>query len=112
MNIVFDWIVPVPRARRRDPATSKAAAAHATSGAAYALRSRIRTLLTASGPLTAREIAERLGADYFGVQRRMSEVPGLRRTGVVRDGCAEWACDPEPCYFCVEGDKAAERRSA
>ena len=97
MSIVFDWIIPIPRARRRDPATSHAAAHNARRGAAQALRERIYASL--AEPATARELVERLhdGGDtarlYFAIQRRLSECPGIHRTGEVRDGCAVWARD-------------------
>lgn len=93
-----------PRARRTDPPTSHAAAINARTGKAQALRERILAALQ-DGPMTAREIAAKLGEDYISVQRRMSEVPSIFRTRIVRDGCAVWAAS-EPCYFCEMGDKA------
>ena len=103
MNIVFDWIIPVNRHRRRDPATSRRAAAHARTGAAQALRERIYAHL--ARPHTAREVAAMLCADFVAVSRRMSEIPGIHRTGEVRDGCAVWARD-DGCYFAGQGDAA------
>ncbi len=91
MNIVFDWIIPIPRARRSDPATSHAAAQNARRGAAELLRQCIFDVLAT--PHTAREIAAHLGADFVAVSRRMSEIPNIHRTGEVRSGCAVWARD-------------------
>ena len=80
-----------PRARRTDPATSHAAAANARTGRAQALRESILQALQDHGAMTARELSDALGEDYFAVQRRMSEVPGIHRTGEARDGFAVWA---------------------
>ena len=79
-----------PRARRTDPATSHAAAANARTGRAQVLRERILQALQERA-MTARELSDALGEDYFAVQRRMSEVPGIHRTGEARDGFAVWA---------------------
>ena len=86
MNIVYLG----PRARRTDPATSHAAAANARTGRAQALRERILQALQ-DRAMTARELSLALGEDFYAVSRRVSEVPGIHRTGAVRDGCAVWA---------------------
>lgn len=96
-----------PRARRTDPATSHAAAANARTGRAQALRERILAALQERA-MTARELSDVLAEDYIAVQRRMSEVPGIFRTGAVRDGCAVWAT-AEPCYFVEMGDASRLR---
>ena len=92
-----------PRARRADPATSHAAANNAHSGKAAQLRSDILHTLQRHGPRTAREISMLLDEDYIAVQRRMSEVERIHRTGAVRDGCHEWAAD-DACYFAEAGE--------
>lgn len=92
-----------PRARRSDPSTSHAAARHAHGGKATQLRADIRHTLQRHGPRTAREIAMLLDVSYFDVQRRLSETERINRTGVVRDGCHEWAAD-DACYFAEAGE--------
>lgn len=92
-----------PRARRSDPSTSHAAAHNAHRCKAQQLREDIRHTLQRHGPRTAREIALLLDEDYIAVQRRMSETERICRTGVVRDGCAEWAAD-DACYFAEMGE--------
>lgn len=75
------------RARRNDPATSKAAAKRASDFAAHHWGA-IRAAL-AQGPATFREISERCGVDEHGepilerhaVARRL---PELKRAGIVR----------------------------
>lgn len=76
------------RSRRDDPATSKAAARHAAGTTASAQRRTI-AMIVAYQPMTAREIAETTGIDYYTVQRRISEC-GLSKTDCVRDGCHVW----------------------
>lgn len=93
-----------PRARRTDPPTSHAAAINARTGKAQALRERILAALQ-DGPMTAREIAAKLGEDYISVQRRMSEVRGIWRTPQERDGCRVWAA-MESRYFHEMGGMA------
>lgn len=89
------------RARASDPSTSHAAAKNAASGKAADLRQRIQNGLQAykvycvhPAGLTAREIAGRLGADYYDVQRRLSETANIRKTGEVRDGAMVWEWAP------------------
>jgi len=83
------------RSRLRDPESSRIAAKNAASGKAADLRKRIQNGLQArkafgQGALTAREIAEKLNADYYDVQRRLSECANIRKTGEMRDGAMVW----------------------
>lgn len=78
------------RARRTDPETSHVAARFATSQKAASERLSIFLAVCNKGPMTAREIAHETGLDYIEVQRRISEVIGLQKTNVVRDGCRVW----------------------
>jgi hypothetical protein len=78
------------RARSTDPETSHQAARFATSQKAASERLSIYLAVCNNGPMTAREIAASTGLDYIEVQRRISEVTGLRKTEVVRDGCRVW----------------------
>ncbi len=78
------------RARSTDPETSHQAARFATSQKAASERLSIYLAVCNNGPMTAREIAARTGLDYIEVQRRISEVTGLRKTEAVRDGCRVW----------------------
>ena len=90
MNLAISFIDT--RSRRTDPQTSKYAAKHAASTKAQAERIEIRWALKTFRPgLTAREIAVATGIDYIEVQRRLSEVGGIYRTGERRDGCAVWS---------------------
>jgi len=79
------------RYRRTDPDTSKAAANHAASAKAVEERLAIhRALKDAPEGLTAREIAEVTGIDYFEVQRRKAETRGIYETADRRGGCKVW----------------------
>lgn len=83
-------IFELPRARKRDPETSHAAAAKA---ATFAVSHRNRIMAALTEPSTPRELSERSGIDYVAVQRRMVE---LQRLGLAvptderRDGCRVW----------------------
>lgn len=77
------------RARRTDGDTSREAAKHAASCKADRERAEIAAAVRSFGGMTAREVAQWTGIDYIEVQRRISEC-GLVKTGLRRDGCAEW----------------------
>jgi hypothetical protein len=78
------------RARRNDSATSHEAAKAAVTRKADAERAAIRQCVNAApGGLTAREISQRIGVDYYSVQRRISET-GLVKSDMRRGGCAVW----------------------
>lgn len=79
------------RARRTDPDTSHKAARFATSQKAAQERLSIFLAVCVGGPMTAREIAHTSNLDYIEVQRRISEVHGLKKTEAVRDGCRVWS---------------------
>jgi hypothetical protein len=81
----------IPRARNSDPVTSHIAARHAFSHKACQERTEIYLAVVSKGPLTAREIAEETGIDYIEVQRRISEVAGIEKTGDRRGGCMVWS---------------------
>lgn len=79
------------RSRRADPVSSKLAAKTAASGKAGELRRRIKDELWATPQgLTARELSQRLGVDYYAVQRRISETANIRKTAEMRDGAMVW----------------------
>lgn len=80
-----------PRARRTDPETSHKAARFATSQKAASERLSIYLAVCIGGDMTAREIAVMADLDYIEVQRRISEVVGLKKTEAVRDGCRVWS---------------------
>lgn len=69
------------RARRTDPATSHEAAKFAMSKTAAGHRYAIKRALQLFGPMTPRHISVATAIDYIEVQRRMSEVEGIERTG-------------------------------
>jgi hypothetical protein len=83
------------RARSTDPQTSRAAAKNAASGKAADLRRTLQIELKGRhiyglGGQTARELSKVLGADYYDIQRRLSETANIRKTGEVRDGAMVW----------------------
>jgi len=78
------------RARRSDSQTSKDAARHSLSQKACAERLSIFIAVTTKGPMTAREVAAETDIDYIEVQRRISEVGGIEKSGERRDGCMVW----------------------
>lgn len=78
------------RARATDSDTSHEAAKNAVTKKASNERLAIRLELL-KGPATAREIATATGMDYITVQRRISEVGGIVKTDMSRDGCRVWA---------------------
>lgn len=78
------------RARTTDPETSHEAAKNAVTCKASSERLVIRLALMKL-PATAREIAASTGLDYITVQRRISEVAGIVKTDMSRDGCRVWA---------------------
>jgi hypothetical protein len=73
--------LPLPRARRRDPATSHAAARSMVHGA-LTHRARILADLRHHGPGTYALIAERTGLTGWQVTKRLSELVLLQ---VIRD---------------------------
>lgn len=83
-------ILDPPRARRRDPETSHAAAKRAGSFAANH-RERIKAAL-AQGPGNIYEIGARCGLDHVAVARRMPELfaAGVAIPEGKRDGCRIW----------------------
>jgi hypothetical protein len=83
------------RARSTDGQTSRAAAKTAASGKAADLRRTLQSELKVRhvyglGGQTARELSASLRADYYDVQRRLSETANIRKTGEVRDGAMVW----------------------
>lgn len=94
--IIFDTIEPVRRSfvstrhRSTDIDTSREAAKNAASAYASQVRTTIRKTLAESGMMTAREISNATGIDYYVIQRRISETGGIQRTEFRRDGAACW----------------------
>ncbi len=76
-QLAFDF---TKRVRRRDPATSRAAAARAGEFGSDHHAKIIGSLLT-QGPATIYELADRTKLDHVAVARRMSE---LEKLGVAR----------------------------
>jgi len=81
------------RARVTDCDTPKTAAKAATTRKADSERIAIAAAVKAApGGLTAREVADLTGLDYYIVQRRISET-GLTKTAEIRDGCRVWSAN-------------------
>lgn len=81
-----------PRARRRDPATSKAAGLKASEFAS-GHAARILAALVERGPMTAKEIAERTGLTDVQVSRRGKELVEARLVTIgpdTKEGCRVW----------------------
>lgn len=79
-----------PKARRRDPSTSHAAAAKAGS---FAVNHRNRIMAVLHGRMTIKDIAAKCGLDHVAVARRMPELLALKQarpTDEKRDGCRCW----------------------
>lgn len=85
---------PVKKARSSDPLTSKRAATRASDFAATHA-GRILLALQQHGPMTAKEIGERIGLTHVQVDRRRKELVDLRLVriatsageAIVREGC-------------------------
>lgn len=89
LGLVFDP-KPRPRARRKDPATSHAAAARAES---FAARHQDRILAALEQPGTIYDLAARTKLSHVAIARRMPELhaAGLAEpTQEKRDGCRVW----------------------
>lgn len=78
------------RSHANDPQTSRDAAVNAVSDKADSVRKIIYQAIKASVSMTAREIAAQTGIDFVAINRRLSEVGGIKRNGERRDGCAAW----------------------
>lgn len=89
--IQMEFLLPQPRARKRDPATSHRAAERAASGAP-SQRNKIAAALR-SGPATVRELEARTGLMAHAIGKRMVELQRLglaAPTGIERGGMREW----------------------
>lgn len=94
---IFDQSVIAPRARRRDPETSKAAANKAASFA-VSHRNIIAAALD-KGNGNIYDLAKRTGIDHVAIARRMIELERLKLahpTEERREGCRVWAKGPKP----------------
>lgn len=92
----LDLAPPEPRARRRDPSTSHAAAKKAASVAPNH-RNLIMAKLT--HPMDAYDIAAATGLSQVQVCRRLPELDAMglaHPTGTVRDGSRLWMRGPRP----------------
>lgn len=79
------------RFRRNDPPTSKRAAVRSVGRSAAELRLAIQSELRQCGNgLTAKQLAYYLDADYYDVQRRLSETANIRKTSSEYMGCMIW----------------------
>ena len=104
MNIIFDSITPVQRARRSDPATSKKAAIRA-SAFANSHSECILFALEQNGPSTAYRLSMLTGLSVVQIDRRMSELNRANQCEVVLlenglpkeiDGFRVWRLTSEP----------------
>jgi len=84
MNIIFDNITPVRRARRSDPGTSKAAARNAERFASTHA-GRIMEELR-KGPRTARGLAAMTGLTVVQIDRRLPELESAGLAETLDDG--------------------------
>ena len=83
-------VLPLPRARKTDPATSHAAANKAAH-IAPSQRNIIADALREPG--TVKDVAERTGLTQYAVSKRLPELQRMGlivATGVEREGCREW----------------------
>lgn len=85
MNLAVE-MYEMPRSRRTDPSTSKAAAVNATRFAS-SHAGRILTALEALGTATAHEIAQEAGLTVVQVDRRLCELERAGRAHVITQGC-------------------------
>lgn len=98
-------LIERPRARRRDPATSHAAAKKAQRFA-QSHAGRILAVFQSSSSCswTAHELATQTGLTVVQIDRRLPELPQIERTGVSIDGFTAWRLKHEPCFFDVAGE--------
>jgi len=105
-------LIEHPRARRRDPDTSKAAAKRAER---FAKSQAGRILAVFNGgefsTWTALELSAWTGLSVVQIDRRLHEMPQIERAGFSRDGYTAWRLKAEPCYFHEQGsvDRGAMR---
>ena len=96
MNIVLTELYPLnrgkpARARRSDSSTSHNAAARTEADyKTHYQRQAIRAAVSFADGATAKELVTLTGIEYYTVQKRLSEVPGLFKTDAERDGCKVW----------------------
>lgn len=96
MNIVLTELYPLnrgkpARARRSDSSTSHDAAARTEADTRTEWqRQSIRAAVSFADGATAKELVTLTGIEYYTVQKRLSEVPGLYKTDDERDGCKVW----------------------
>ena len=85
-------VLPFPATRRRDPATSHAAAAKAAA-VAPSHRNIIAASLRANGAQTVKGIADSTGLSQYAVSKRIVEMQRMgliELTGRELQGCREW----------------------
>lgn len=90
-------VLPLPVARRSDPATSHAAAAKASS-IAPSQRNIIAAAL-AYEPGTVKMLADRTGLSQYAISKRLPEMERMgliELTGRELDGCREWRRRADP----------------
>ena len=84
MNLIFDNITPVRRARRSDPSTSKAAAKNAERFASTHAGRILEELR--KGPRTARGLSEMTGLTVVQIDRRLPEMKDAGLVETIDDG--------------------------
>ena len=90
MSAQLCLVLSLPRSRRSDPQTSKAAASRAAK-IAPSQRNIIAAALSTPG--TVKQISDRCGLSQYAVSKRL---PELQRMGLIEltgreiDGCREW----------------------
>ena len=90
MSAQLCLVLSLPRSRRSDPKTSKAAASRAAK-IAPSQRNIIADALREPG--TVKDVAERTGLTQYAVSKRLPELQRMGlivATGVEREGCREW----------------------
>ena len=96
MNIVLTELYELnrakpARARRSDSSTSHDAAKRAEADTrTHQQRQAIGAAVAHLGGATAKELVSSTGIEYYTVQKRLSEVPGLYKTDDERGGCKVW----------------------
>lgn len=90
-------VLPLPLARKRDPATS-----HAAANKAASIAPSHRNIIAAAlreGPATVKQISDRCGLSQYAVSKRLIEMQRMgliELTGRELEGCREWRRRADP----------------
>jgi hypothetical protein len=88
-------LIERPRARRRDPQTSHAAAKKAERFAQSHAGRILAVFCAHRGTWTADELSAATGLSVVQIDRRLHEIPQIERTGAVVDGFTVWRLKAE-----------------